>query len=108
MRELLTHYGQIDVMWFDGAWPQSQADWKSAELVEMIRSLRPYVELDNVAGAMRWRVSERWSDLATNRDVKNAVGQATAMRAMAVVHERAYLDQQGELREAVARELRSR
>jgi alpha-L-fucosidase len=51
VRELLTHYGQIDVMWFDGAWPQSQADWQSAELVEMIRSLQPHILINNRLGA---------------------------------------------------------
>jgi alpha-L-fucosidase len=50
VRELLTNYGQIDVIWFDGAWPQTQAEWKSVELVEMIRSLQPHILINNRLG----------------------------------------------------------
>ena len=39
--ELLSNYGKIDIIWFDGAWPHSAATWKSAELVDTIRSLQP-------------------------------------------------------------------
>ncbi|MBX3001510.1 MAG: alpha-L-fucosidase [Caldilineaceae bacterium] len=51
VRELLTNYGKIDVIWFDGAWPQTAADWKSAELVEMMRSLQPEILINNRLGA---------------------------------------------------------
>ena len=50
MRELLTNYGKIDVIWFDGAWPHDQADWKSQELVEMIRRLQPDILINNRLG----------------------------------------------------------
>ena len=48
--ELLTNYGPIDVIWFDGAWPQSAADWQSAELVEKMRSLQPHILINNRLG----------------------------------------------------------
>jgi alpha-L-fucosidase len=51
VRELLTHYGKIDVIWFDGAWPQTAAEWQSAELVEMMRSLQPEILINNRLGA---------------------------------------------------------
>ena len=51
VRELLTNYGQIDVIWFDGAWPQSAADWHSADLVEMMRQLQPGILINNRLGA---------------------------------------------------------
>ena len=51
VRELLTHYGRIDVMWFDAAWPHDQAAWKSAELVETARSLQPHILINNRLGA---------------------------------------------------------
>lgn len=51
VRELLTHYGQLDVIWFDGAWPQTAAQWQSARLVEMIRSLQPQILINNRLGA---------------------------------------------------------
>ena len=52
VRELLSNYGRIDVIWFDGAWPQFQEDWKSAELVEMIRELQPQILINNRLGAI--------------------------------------------------------
>ena len=51
VKELLTHYGPVDVMWFDGAWPHNQEAWKSAELMKMIRSLQPHILINNRLGA---------------------------------------------------------
>jgi alpha-L-fucosidase len=39
--ELLTGYGPIDVLWFDGGWERSPREWRAAELRELIRSLQP-------------------------------------------------------------------
>lgn len=50
VRELLTNYGRIDVMWFDGAWPHDQRAWGSAELVKMIRALQPGILINNRLG----------------------------------------------------------
>lgn len=50
VRELLSNYGQIDVIWFDGAWPHSQTAWRSVELVEMIRQLQPHILINNRLG----------------------------------------------------------
>jgi alpha-L-fucosidase len=52
VRELLTHYGKIDVIWFDGAWPRSARDWHSAELVAMMRELQPEILINNRLGAV--------------------------------------------------------
>ena len=32
MRELLTNYGKIDLLWFDGGWERTAEDWKSRDL----------------------------------------------------------------------------
>ena len=45
--ELLSGYGKIDVIWFDGAWPHTAAQWRSAELVKMIRTLQPEILINN-------------------------------------------------------------
>jgi len=52
MHELLTQYGQIDVLWFDGGWERSAEEWKARELEEMVRSLQPDILInDRLPGA---------------------------------------------------------
>lgn len=41
VRELLTNYGDIDVLWFDGGWERSAREWKADELRSLISSLQP-------------------------------------------------------------------
>jgi len=49
VRELLTNYGQVDYLFFDFSYPKrtwggkGRDDWRSEELVTMIRSLQPNV-----------------------------------------------------------------
>lgn len=52
VRELLTGYGPIDVIWFDGAWPHSARAWGSHDLVKMIRALQPHILVNNRLGAL--------------------------------------------------------
>jgi alpha-L-fucosidase len=53
VRELLTRYGQVDIMWFDFSFPGSGPEgkgrdaWQSADLVAMIRELAPQIILDD-------------------------------------------------------------
>jgi alpha-L-fucosidase len=47
IRELLTEYGKIDVLWFDGGWERSRDEWRSKELEAMIRSLQPGVLIND-------------------------------------------------------------
>jgi len=39
--ELLTHYGRIDLLWFDGGWERTAEEWRSSELGELIRVHQP-------------------------------------------------------------------
>ena len=48
--ELLSNYGKIDVIWFDGAWPHDATVWRSAELVKQIRAMQPDILVNNRLG----------------------------------------------------------
>ncbi len=56
VRELLTRYGKIDVMWFDFSYPEKEEkglkgkgheDWGSEALLKMVRELQPGIIVDN-------------------------------------------------------------
>ena len=47
IEELLTGYGQIDVMWFDGAWERSDAEWQVDALAARIRELQPAILIND-------------------------------------------------------------
>jgi alpha-L-fucosidase len=47
MRELLSNYGTIDVIWFDGAWPRNAQAWQSEKLIAMMRELQPNLLINN-------------------------------------------------------------
>jgi alpha-L-fucosidase len=48
VRELLTQYGKIDILWFDGNFPPGS--WRADELVDMIRELQPDILINNRTG----------------------------------------------------------
>ncbi len=51
VKELLTNYGTIDVMWFDYSFDDMTGEkWKATELVNMIRSIQPDILIDNRLG----------------------------------------------------------
>jgi len=58
VRELLTKYGQIDILWFDFSYPNKENPddftkgkgrkaWRSEELYKLVRKLQPHVILDD-------------------------------------------------------------
>lgn len=49
--ELLTHYGPIDLFWFDGTWPWSPTDWKGPELLKAMRAAQPHLLVNNRFGS---------------------------------------------------------
>lgn len=58
VRELLTNYGQIDVLWLDFSYSQrdwgwshgkGKDDWQAEKLIEMVRKLMPNVLINNRA-----------------------------------------------------------
>jgi alpha-L-fucosidase len=48
--ELLTHYGRIDVMWFDGEWIRQWNRDKGRSLLALCRKLQPAVVVNNRVG----------------------------------------------------------
>lgn len=61
VRELLTGYGQVDIMWFDFSYPKPDGsgkgrdDWQSEKLYKLVRELMPNVILDD-----RLDLAEGW------------------------------------------------
>lgn len=51
VKELLTNYGKIDILWLDFSYPRKTGkgrnDWESAALLKMIRKMQPGIIVDN-------------------------------------------------------------
>jgi alpha-L-fucosidase len=51
VKELLTQFGKIDILWFDFSYPgedgKGRADWESEKLIKMVRKLQPDVIVDD-------------------------------------------------------------
>ena len=48
IKELLTDYGKLDLMWFDFSYGDMKCEtWKASELIEMVRSIQPHLIIDN-------------------------------------------------------------
>ena len=47
IRELLTNYGKIDVLWYDVAWPLDAAGWESEKMNRMVFQLQPDIIVNN-------------------------------------------------------------
>lgn len=47
LRELLTNYGPIGVLWFDGGWEHNAQELRSAEVNAFIRSLQPSILIND-------------------------------------------------------------
>jgi alpha-L-fucosidase len=47
VRELMTNYGKIDVLWYDVAWPLDATGWESVRMNEMVFQLQPGIIVNN-------------------------------------------------------------
>jgi alpha-L-fucosidase len=47
IRELLTNYGKIDILWYDVAWPLDPAGWESEKMNQMVFQLQPDIIVNN-------------------------------------------------------------
>lgn len=60
VRELLTNYGPIDIIWFDFSYDTLCGEaWEATKLVQMVRALQPNILLDDrMGGNLRARMPE--------------------------------------------------
>ena len=47
VRELLTNYGHIDAIWFDGEWERTPEQWRAHKLAAEIRDLSPHTLIND-------------------------------------------------------------
>jgi alpha-L-fucosidase len=47
LRELLTNYGKIDVLWYDVSWPLDARGWESERMNKMVFELQPEIIVNN-------------------------------------------------------------
>ena len=50
IRELLTNYGKIDVLWYDVDWPLTPEQWESEAMNKMVFELQPDIIVNNRNG----------------------------------------------------------
>ncbi len=47
VRELMSNYGKIDILWYDVPWPLSAEGWESLKMNQMVRKLQPDIVINN-------------------------------------------------------------
>ncbi|MGH9432872.1 MAG: alpha-L-fucosidase [Terriglobia bacterium] len=50
IREIMSHYGQIDVLWYDVDWPLDTQGWQSEKMNRMVFDLQPNIIVNNRNG----------------------------------------------------------
>ena len=50
IRELMTNYGKIDVLWYDVDWPLTPEEWESERMNQMVFDLQPEIIVNNRNG----------------------------------------------------------
>jgi alpha-L-fucosidase len=50
IRELMTNYGKIDVLWYDVDWPLNATQWESERMNKMVFELQPDIIVNNRNG----------------------------------------------------------
>jgi alpha-L-fucosidase len=47
LRELMTNYGRVDILWYDVSWPLEAKGWESAAMNQMVFQLQPEIIVNN-------------------------------------------------------------
>jgi len=50
VRELMSNYGKVDILWYDVNWPLSAEGWESKKMNRMVRKLQPDIIINNRSG----------------------------------------------------------
>jgi alpha-L-fucosidase len=50
IRELMTNYGKIDILWYDVDWPLTAAEWESERMNKMVFELQPEIIVNDRNG----------------------------------------------------------
>ena len=70
LRELVTQYPEIDVLWFDGEWIADWSDEQGRSLYDWLRGLRPSLIVNNRVGHSR----QGMSGMSANKDAPGDFG----------------------------------
>lgn len=68
VRELMTSYGKIDLIWFDGSFPEIEHIWDSEALNDMIRTLQPGIIVNRLPGFSDYESPEQTIPINGFRD----------------------------------------
>ena len=50
IRELMTNYGKVDILWYDVDWPLTPEQWESEKMNQMVFELQPEIIVNNRNG----------------------------------------------------------
>jgi alpha-L-fucosidase len=70
LRELITQYPEIDVLWFDGEWIPDWSDGQGKALYDWLRSMRPSLIINNRVGHSR----QGMAGMSANKDAPGDFG----------------------------------
>ena len=70
LRELVTQYPEIDVLWFDGEWISDWSDEQGRSLYDWLRGMRPSLIINNRVGHSR----QGMSGMSANKDAPGDFG----------------------------------
>jgi alpha-L-fucosidase len=70
LRELITQYPEIDVLWFDGEWIPDWSDAQGKALYDWLRSMRPSLIINNRVGHSR----QGMAGMSANKDAPGDFG----------------------------------
>jgi len=102
IRDLMSSYGKIDIMWYDGWWPFNSDGWQAEKLDAMVKGLQPGIICNNrhggagdydtpeqhlTAGKRMWEgcitLNDHWCFHAGDHNWKSAKQVATMLRTVA-------------------------